>query len=65
MPSSMSPLYVVTAISNPVRYKSRYKLYREFAQPENKRTLPARMFLRDEGMIVFKNWMKKGDKTPY
>lgn len=28
----MKPLYVVTAISNPCRYKSRYRLYRDFAK---------------------------------
>ncbi|HLL88970.1 MAG TPA: hypothetical protein VK324_06680 [Tepidisphaeraceae bacterium] len=27
-----SPLYVITAISNPVRYKSRYRLYQDFAK---------------------------------
>lgn len=40
-------------------------IYRELAQPEHKRTLPARMMMRDEAQIVFANWMKKGDKTPY
>lgn len=40
-------------------------IYRELAQPENKRTLPAKMLLREEAQIVFNNWMKKGDKTPY
>jgi tRNA(Arg) A34 adenosine deaminase TadA len=40
-------------------------IYREFALPENRRTLPSRMMLRDEAQIVFDNWMKKGDKTSY
>jgi len=40
-------------------------IYREVALPEDKRTLPSKMFLRDEAKIVFDNWMKKNDKTPY
>lgn len=40
-------------------------IYRELAQPEHKRTLPARMMMRPEAQIVFGEWMKKGDKTPY
>lgn len=40
-------------------------IYREIAQPEHKRALPSKMLLRDEGQIVFANWMKKGDKTVY
>lgn len=40
-------------------------IYREFAKSEEKRTLPSRMMMRDEAQIVFSNWMKKGDKTPY
>lgn len=40
-------------------------IYRELAQPEHKRTLGAKMFMREESKIVFENWVKKGDKTPY
>lgn len=40
-------------------------IYREFTKSEEKRTLPSRMMMRDEAQIVFSNWMKKGDKTPY
>lgn len=40
-------------------------IYREVALPEDKRTLPSKMFLREEAKIVFENWMKKQDKTPY
>lgn len=40
-------------------------IYRELAQPDEKRSLPVSMFLRDEARIVFDNWMKKTDKTPY
>lgn len=40
-------------------------IYREVALPEDKRTLPSKMFLRDEAKIVFDNWMKKNDKTAY
>lgn len=40
-------------------------IYREVALPEDKRTLPSKMFLRDEAKIVFDNWMKKNDKTSY
>ncbi len=40
-------------------------IYREVALPEDKRTLPSKMFLREEAKIVFENWMKKNDKTPY
>jgi guanine deaminase len=40
-------------------------IYRELAQPEHKRSLPAKMFLRDEAKIVFDEWLKKTDKTPY
>ncbi len=40
-------------------------IYRELAQPEHKRTLPSRMILHAEAQIVFANWMKKTDKTPY
>ncbi len=40
-------------------------LYREVALPEHKRTLPSKMIARDEAQIVFNNWMKKQDKTPY
>lgn len=40
-------------------------LYREIAQPEHKRTLPGRMMMRPEAQIVFEEWMKKADKTPY
>jgi tRNA(Arg) A34 adenosine deaminase TadA/CheY-like chemotaxis protein len=40
-------------------------IYRELASPEDKRSLPAQMLLRPEAKIVFDNWMKKADKTPY
>ena len=40
-------------------------IYREVALPEDKRTLPSKMFLREEAKIVFDNWMKKNDKTQY
>lgn len=40
-------------------------IYREVAQPEEKRTLPCSMMMRGEAQIVFGEWMKKGDKTPY
>lgn len=40
-------------------------IYREFGVTEDKRSLPIQMFLRDEAKIVFENWMKKTDKTPY
>ncbi len=40
-------------------------LYREIAQPEHKRTLPSQMMMRGEAQIVFEEWMKKPDKTPY
>lgn len=34
-------------------------IYREMAQPEHKRSLPSRMFLREDAKIVFDNWMRK------
>jgi guanine deaminase len=40
-------------------------IYREFTVPEDKRALPAKMFLRDEAKIVFESWLKKADKTLY
>ena len=40
-------------------------IYSEFGVTEDKRSLPIKMFLRDEAKIVFDNWMKKTDKTPY
>jgi tRNA(Arg) A34 adenosine deaminase TadA/DNA-binding NarL/FixJ family response regulator len=40
-------------------------IYREFAVDMSKRSLPARMFLRDEAKIVFDNWTKKPDRTEY
>lgn len=40
-------------------------IFREFALPEDKRTLSARMMLRDEAQIVFENWINKPDKTTY
>ncbi|MDD9899411.1 MAG: nucleoside deaminase [Alphaproteobacteria bacterium] len=40
-------------------------LYREITQPEHKRTLPSDMMLNNEARIVFENWEKKPDKTPY
>lgn len=40
-------------------------IYSEFKVTEDKRSLPSKMFLRDEAKIVFENWMKKSDKTPY
>lgn len=40
-------------------------IYREFRVPDDKRTLPAKMILRPEAQIVFDNWTKKPDKTPY
>jgi hypothetical protein len=45
------PLYVVTAISNPVRYKSRYKLYREFAKR-----------VEDSGAILYTIELAFGDR---
>lgn len=38
---------------------------REMAQPEHKRSLPSKMFLREEAKIVFENWIKKKDKVTY
>jgi guanine deaminase len=40
-------------------------IYREFRVPDNERALPAKMILRPEAQIVFDNWMRKSDKTPY
>lgn len=40
-------------------------IYREFRVPDDKRTLPAKIMLRDEAQIVFDNWTRKIDKTPY
>jgi len=40
-------------------------IYSEFKVTEDKRSLPSKMFLRDEAKIVFENWTKKSDKTPY
>jgi len=34
-------------------------IYRELSSPEHKRTLPAKMLLRDEAQIVLANWMKR------
>lgn len=40
-------------------------IYMELAQPDNKRTIPIRMMLRDEAQIAFREWMKKSDKVGY
>lgn len=40
-------------------------IYREFATTESKRSLPAKVMMRDEAQIVFQQWMKKTDKTEY
>ena len=40
-------------------------IYREFATPESKRTLPVDIMMRDEAQIVFDNWLDKKDKTEY
>ena len=34
-------------------------IYREIAQPEHKRSLSSRMFMRDDAKVVFANWVKK------
>ncbi len=45
------PLYVVTAISNPVRYSARYKLYTEFAKR-----------VEDAGAILYTIELAMGDR---
>lgn len=45
------PLYVVTTVSNPVRYESRYKLYREFAKR-----------VEDAGAILYTIELAFGDR---
>lgn len=40
-------------------------IYREFRVDDNKRTLPAKIMLREEAQVVFDNWIKKSDKTEY
>lgn len=45
------PLYVVTAISNPVRYSARYKLYKEFAKR-----------VEDAGAILYTIELAMGDR---
>ncbi len=34
-------------------------IYREISQPEHKRSISARMFMREDAKVVFDNWMKK------
>ncbi len=40
-------------------------IFREFTLPENRRTMPSRMLLREEAKVVFEEWVKKPDKTVY
>jgi guanine deaminase len=38
---------------------------REIKKEEDRRALPAKMLLRDEAQVVFKEWEKKPDRIPY
>ncbi|MFH1157322.1 MAG: nucleoside deaminase [Pseudomonadota bacterium] len=40
-------------------------LYREIVLPETERTKPIQRILPEEARIIFDDWMKKTDKTPY
>lgn len=40
-------------------------IYEEIALPVNERRIETVNFLRDEGLLLFENWIKKPDKTEY
>jgi guanine deaminase len=40
-------------------------IYREFAHPSTKRSIPMVQMMRDEAMAAFHEWQKKPDKTSY
>ena len=40
-------------------------LYEQVALPTDARSLPATHILREEALLVFKEWQEKTDKTPY
>ncbi len=40
-------------------------LYKELVAPMAKRRIPILPLLREEGLVAFKEWQNKGDKTAY
>jgi tRNA(Arg) A34 adenosine deaminase TadA len=40
-------------------------IYEEIALPVNERRIETVNFLRDEGLLLFENWIEKPDKTEY
>lgn len=40
-------------------------IYKEIATPLEKRKIPGLQLMREEGLLVFQNWIKKADRTLY
>ena len=45
--------------------KNQRLIYEEIALPVNERRIETVNFLREEGVSLFENWVKKPDKTEY